>query len=245
MLWSSVTAGLRILGFWQTYVVAAGTAVIMVVPKLFLALLQDRFMYGHDVPLNPTLIWYLIRYHWIDGFDKLQDRASKGNFTGGCTGLIVIGLAEFLGMYFAIATLLPLMLGTGTGANWSLPWVIPFNDTILFLKMLGVLLVATIILGQIPIVGMQLIYPLFVAVIAYFSGVTNTALVPNFWLGCGIILVGLAVKYAVVLILAGVRLILPAVAQFSRLWSIINLLLGPVLNLLPAFIYAGWISHQL
>src|SRR5260221_12657101 len=119
MYWHSVTAGLKILGFWQTYVVAVGVTVIVVFPKLYLALLQDRFMYG-KVALSPTLIWYLIRHHWIDGFDKLQDRAFKGHFAEGFKGLLVIGLAEFLGGYFAILTLLPLMLGTGTHANWAL-----------------------------------------------------------------------------------------------------------------------------
>jgi hypothetical protein len=62
MFWDSVTAGLKILGFWQTYVVALGMTVIVVFPKLYLALLPDRFMYGADVPLSPTVIWYLIRH---------------------------------------------------------------------------------------------------------------------------------------------------------------------------------------
>jgi len=162
--------------------------------------------------------------------------------------LIVIALAEFLGAYFATVTLLPLMLGTGTGANWALPWVMPFNDTVLFLKIVGVLLLATIIVTKIPIVGEMLFYPWFVAVIAHFSGVTNTVLVPNFWLCCGILLVGLAVKYAVIVICSGVAAVMQAAivfSRFSKLVSSIVLSVSPVLNLLPAFIYAGWISHQL
>ena len=247
MLWNSITAGLKILGFWQTYIVAIGMTVIVAFPKLYLALLEDRFMYG-DVALSPTVIWYLIRHHWVSGFDKLKDRAYKGHFAGGFKGLLVIGLAEFLGGYFAILTLLPLMLGTGTHANWGLPWALPFHDAVLFLKIVGALLLTIIIVAQVPVLGEMLIYPVSVAVIAYFLGVTNTVLMPSFWLGCGFVLAGVAVKYAVIGIGAVVVALMPAsvvLSRFSRVTSIIFFCLLPVLNLLPAFIYAGWISHHL
>lgn len=247
MLWNSITAGLKILGFWQTYIVAIGMTVIVVFPKLYLALLKDRFMYG-DVPLSPTVIWYLIRHHWVSGFDKLKDRAYKGHFAAGFKGLLVIGLAEFLGGYFAILTLLPLMLGTGTHANWALPWTLPFHDTVLFLKIVGALLLTIIIVTQVPVLGEMLIYPLSVAVVARFLDITNTILVPSFWLGCGFVLAGVAVKYAVIGIDAVVVAFMPpsvVVSRFSSVTSIIFFSLLPILNLLPAFIYAGWISHQL
>ena len=247
MLWNSITAGLKILGFWQTYIVAIGMTVIVVFPKLYLALLKDRFMYG-DVPLSPTVIWYLIRHHWVSGFDKLKDRAYRGHFAGGFKGLLVIGLAEFLGGYFAILTLLPLMLGTGTHANWALPWTLPFHDAVLFLKIVGALLVMIIIVTQVPVLGEMLIYPLSVALIAQFLGITNTILLPSFWLGCGFVLAGVAVKYAVIGIGAVVVAFMPSsvvVSRFSSVTSMIFFSLLPVLNLLPAFIYAGWISHQL
>jgi len=247
MLSNSIAAGLKILGFWQTYIVAIGMTVIVVFPKFYLALLKDRFMYG-NVALSPTVIWYLTRHHWISGFDKLKDRAYKGHFAGGFKGLLVIGLAEFLGGYFAILTLLPLMLGTGTHANWALPWALPFHDTVLFLKIVGALLLTIIILTQLPVFGEMLIYPLSVALIARFLGITNTILVPSFWLGCGFVLAGVAVKYAVIAIDAVVVAFMPSsvvVSRFSSVTSMIFFFLLPVLNLLPAFIYAGWISQQL
>jgi hypothetical protein len=247
MLWNSITEGLKILGFWQTYIVAIGMTVVVVFPKLYLALLQDRFIYG-DVALSPTVIWYLIRHHWISGFDKLKDRAYEGHFAGGFKGLLVIGLAEFLGGYFAILTLLPLMLATGTHANWALPWTLPFHDTILFSKIVGALLLTIIIVAQIPVLGEMLIYPLSVAVIAHFLGVTHTILVPSFWLGCGFVLTGVAFKYAVIGMGAVVVAVIPAsvvVSRFSNVTSMVFFSLLPVLNFLPAFIYAGWISLQL
>lgn len=247
MLWNSLTAGLKILGFWQTYVVGVGMTVIVVSPKLYLALLRDRFMYG-DVALSPTLVWYLIRHHWISGFRKLMDRAFKGHCAGGFKGLLVIGLSEFLGCYFAILTLLPLMLGTETHANWALPWTMPFHDTVLFLKIVAALQLTIIVVVQIPVLGEMLIYPLSVAVMAHFLGITNTILVPSFWLGCGIVLAGVAVKYAVIGIGAVVVAFIPpsvVVSRFSSVTRMIFFCLLPVLNLLLAFIYAGWMSLQL
>jgi len=47
MLWNSITGGLKIFGFWQTYIVAVGMTVIVVFPKLYLALLEDRCSFIH------------------------------------------------------------------------------------------------------------------------------------------------------------------------------------------------------
>ncbi len=184
----------------------------------------------------------------ISGFDKLKDRAYKGHFAGGFKGLLVIALAEFLGGYFAILTLLPLMLGTGTHANWALPWTLPFHDTVLFLKIVGALLFTIIIVARIPVLGEMLIYPLSVAVIAHFLGITDTILVPTFWLGCGFVLAGVAVKYSVIGIGAVLVAFMPSSVVMSRFASVTSMILFcllPVLNLVPAFIYAGWMAHQL
>jgi hypothetical protein len=43
------------------------------------------------------------------------------------------------------------MLGTGTHANWALPWTLPFHDTVLFLKIVGALLLMIIIVTQVPV----------------------------------------------------------------------------------------------
>lgn len=247
MLWYSVIAGLKLLQFWQTYAVATGMTIIVVFPKLYLALLQDRFMYG-ETAVSPTLVWYLIRHHWVDGFEKLKDRAYKGRLAGGFKGLLVVGVAEFLGGYFAILTLLPLMLSTGTHANWALPWILPFQDVVLFLKLLGALLFMSILVLQLPILGEMLIYPLSVSVAAYLLGVTHSILIPGFWLACIFVLAGVAVKYAVIGISAIIVAFMPVDVVFSgfaKVASMLFFLLLPVLNLLPAFFYAGWVSHQL
>jgi hypothetical protein len=143
MFWNSIFAGLKVLGYWETYVVAVGMTIIVAFPKLYLALLKDRYMYGGA--LSPAPVWHLIRLHWISGFEKLKERAFKGHFAGGFKGFVVLGLAEFIGVYFATLTLLPLMLGTGTHADWALPWTLPFHDIFLFLKIVGTLLISIII----------------------------------------------------------------------------------------------------
>ena len=100
---------------------------------------------------------------------------------------------------------------------------------------------------QIPIVGGMLIYPLSVAVMAHFFGITTTTLVPSFWLGCGFVLAGVVVKYAVIGIAAVVVAFLPpsvVFSRFSNMTSMIFFCLLPVFHLLPAFFYAGWLSHQ-
>ena len=246
MLWHSITAGLGIVRFWQTYAVAVGVTVIVVLPKLYLALLKDRFMYGNDVQLSPAIVWYLIRHHWMDGFEKLKDRAFRWQFAGGMRSVVFVGLLELLGSYFAILTLLPLMTGTGTSAAWGLPWTLPFHDTVVFLKLLGAWLLTLIIVCSVPVVGEMLVSPIWVAVSAYLLGITSTFLLPSFWLGCGFLLAGVALRYAVIGLISIVVAFLPIspFSIFSRVSGFILLCLLPILNFLPAFFYAGWLSQK-
>jgi hypothetical protein len=246
MLWKSITSGLGMFLFWQTYVVAIAMTVIVVFPKLFLAMLRDRRMYG-ETPVTPKLIGYLVQHHWMDGFSTLKDRAFKGQFAGGKLTLIAIGIAEFVGGYVAILTLLPLMLRTGTDAAWASPWALPVHDPTAFFKIAGSFLAAIVTVGLVPIVGEMLLHPLMIAIAVYTLNLSSTGLVPGFWLACGIVLSGVAIKYGVILLGSLVGIVVPTERMFSkgvRRMSFAMFCLLPALNLVPAFIYAGWLIQH-
>jgi hypothetical protein len=246
MLWQSILHGLRILAHWQTYAVGAGMTVIVVFPKLYLALLRDRNMYG-ETPLRPIIVWYLIRHHAIDRFEKLIDRAYKGQWGGGWIGVLFVGIAEFWGGYFAILTLMPLMLGLGTDANWATPWLLPIQHPAIFFRLIGLLLVAVILVAQIPFVGETLVSPIMMAVILNKVGITAAILVPQFWMCCGILASGVIVRYAVIGIGAVIVAFMPHKIVYSSVGALTKAIcfsLLPVLQLLPAFIYAGWVTLQ-
>jgi hypothetical protein len=252
MLWHSIAAGFKIFTFWQTYVVAIGVNLIIVPPKLYLALLQDKNMYG-ETTVSPLLIWYLVRHHAIDRFDKLIERATNGSIIRGFKSLLFIGLLEFLGVYFAILTLLTVMLGLTNDANWLLPWILPFKAPILFLKLLGIILLSVWLVFQVPIVGEMLggmlIYPIMVAVMAEQLEITHKIMIPNFWIICGIMLSCVVIKYALIGIFALTVAFIPTKLVYSSVGGAAKLfgfcLLSPTINLLPAFIYAGWMTLQL
>jgi hypothetical protein len=160
----------------------------------------------------------------VESVDGNVDYKGNGSFA-----TTLAELAEFLGVYFAVFTLLPLMLGIGTHANWALPWILPFQHTACFLKIVGTLLLAIIIVSQVPVVGEMLLYPVSVAVIAHFTGVMNTILVPNFWLGCGFVLAGVAVQYAVIGIGSLVTVSTPAGVVASRLSKVTGIIFFSIL----------------
>ena len=245
-LWQSCVVGLKIFAHWETYVVALGVSVIVVLPKLFLALYLDKNMYG-ETPFTHRICWYLIRHHAIDRFDTLIKRCSDGSIIRGVKGLLAIGLLEFFGNYWGILTLLLLMLGLQPTASWIEPWTLPFAAPVHFLKIFGALLLGALLVGQVPIIGEALIGPAMVCILAKQVGVAQTYMFPGFWMTVGIVFAGVAIKYLVILILGLAAAFTPTKIVYSPIGGAGKLLmfcLLPLGNFLPAFIYAGWLTQQ-
>ena len=143
MFWNSTIEALRIFAFWELYAAAIAVVAIVVLPKLVFALLADRYRFG-DYPLSPHLLWLLLCFHFHFGFRELIDRAIANKMAGGLPALLFIAFCELFGTYFFVLTLSPIILGVGTHAAWSLPWILLFHAPILFLKIAGLIVAASL-----------------------------------------------------------------------------------------------------
>ena len=214
LLWRSIEQGLHVFVYWQTYVVAICMTLLIAVPKLFLALLLDRHMYG-ETPLTKQIVWSLIRYHALSDFEELKDRAIKSKFVGGFRGLVVVMFCELFGTYFGLLTLLPLMTSATDHAAWLLPWVFPFSKPIIFLKLIGLLAITVIVFAKIPILGEMMIYPVSVALLLSIHGAAQELIIPGFWMSCGILAASLVIKWLLLLILSCSTALLLTGLKFS------------------------------
>ncbi len=244
MFWNATIAGFKIFGFWELYAAAVAVVAIVALPKLFFALLADRYRFG-DYPISPHLFWTLLSFHFHFGFRELTDRVVEDRMAGGLPATIFIGFCELFGIYFFILTLSPIILNLSPHAAWSLPWVLLFHDPLTFLKITGLIVIFALVLGFVPFIRafesvQNLVYSGVVLAFAVASihRITGVEFFPDFWFGVGILAVALAVKWLAILLLVGLSML----ARLDEPPQLVGILLGPLFNYLPVFIYAGWLA---
>jgi hypothetical protein len=209
--------------------------------------LADRYRFG-DYPLSPHLFWTLLSFHFHFGFRELTDRVVEDRMAGGLPATIFIGFCELFGTYFFILTLSPIILGLSPHAAWSLPWVLLFHDPLTFLKITGLIVISALVLGFIPVISAfesvkNLVYSgvVLVFTVASIHHITGVEFVPDFWFGVGILSVAFAAKWLVILLLVGLSML----ARIHEPPQLVAILLGPLFNFLPTFIYGGWLALQI
>lgn len=247
MFWNATISGLQIFGFWQLYPAAAAFAAIVALPKLFFALLADRYRFG-DYPLSPRLFWLLISFHFHFGFRELTDRVLEDRSAGGVPATLSIGFCELFGTYFFILTLSPIILGLSPHAAWSLPWLLLFHDPLTFLKIIGLIILAALLLGFAPLINafesvQNLVYSgvVLAFTVASIHRIAGVEFFPDLWSGVGIIAVAFAVKWLLLLVLVALSML----ARLHDPPQLIGMLVGPLFNFLPTFIYGGWLALQI
>jgi hypothetical protein len=173
----------------------------------------------------------------------------------GCLGMLFVPVLQFAGVIVFILTLAPILLGVGDAAAWSLPWRVVAIAPGAFFKLVGVLLVVTLVLAFIPIVGqLQSLHTMILGgiVLAFFlvmvdigRGTTLTArvsFIPDLWFSIGLLLVGGALSW-VALIVAGVVAVAidPREKGFGLMLAFP---LGTIFGFIPVFIYGAWLGAQ-
>jgi hypothetical protein len=245
--WNATILGFKIFGFWQLYAAAAALAAMVALPRLFLALLADRYRFG-DYPLSLHLFWLLISYHFHFGFRELTDRAVEDRIAGGVPARIFMVFCEVFGTYFFVLALSPIILGLGSHAAWSLPWLLLFQDPLTFLKIAGLIALSALVLRFAPLINafesvQNLVWGgvVLAFAVANIHGVAGVEFFPDLWVGLGVIAVALAAKWLVLLLLVAVSML----AKLDGPPLLLGMLVGPLVNFLPTFIYGGWLALQI
>lgn len=250
MFWNSTIAGFRVFGFWEFYVAAVGFLAIVFIPKLFFALLAEYYRIFEDAPLSPYGLRLILCGSFRCGFRDLIDCVMKGKLAGGLLATIFIGFCEIFGVCVFILTLSPIILGLSPHAAWSLPWMLMFHDPLIFLKIIGLIIILTIVLSFIPfIVKFDSVSVLIsggvvlTIVVADINRINGVEFYPGFWFTVGILAVAFTTKLLVIVpLLSGLSILSARLEDHENLFL---LLLATLFTFLPVFIYGGWLALQI
>jgi hypothetical protein len=183
----------------------------------------------------------------------------KGGGSAGCLGMLLMPLVQVAAMAIFVITLSPIILGAGEDAAWSLPWMVIGQAPGLFLKLIGSLFLAALVLAFIPLFGrVQALQTLILGSIAlaFVLNILRASspelenakvdLIPGFWFTVGLVVVGAGMSWIGIMVAA---LALTAVgAKGEEMGSGAQLLVFPIaaiFGFIPVFIYGAWLGSQL
>jgi hypothetical protein len=239
---NNIFFSLERLAHWQNLLVCLIMGMIIVIPKLSLALLQDEDVRIYALSFRNFI--YSIQLNWISGFKKTIDAAYKNEF-GGFIGTVIAGLGELFGSYYGLLTLVPVMIGYSHSIDWLYAFILPFSEPLVFLKIMGAFILLITILSQIPFLNTFIAYPLSVSIVAYFIGITKTLLLPPFLVGAELVIIGVLIQYFLIFSISVIYAFMPSSIVFSpfgKICILLKLFLSPYLNLIPAFLYSSWLA---
>ena len=226
MFWDSVLGGLKVFTFWETY--AAGLLYLLM------------------------LILPLVIVGW-----RMQQTENAGAaMAGGCLSMLLMPAVQVAAMAILVLTLAPIILGFGEDAMWAFPWQVITNAPGAFLKLVGTMLVATIVIAFVPLLGqLQSVSTLILGGIAltFLLGILDSAnpgfvtgrvdLIPGFFFAVGLIVVGGALSFVGILAAGAIAAVVDP--HEEGLGQLLMMPVGAVLGLVPVFIYGAWLGLQL
>ena len=249
MFWNSTIAGFRVFGFWEFYAAAIAFLAIAFLPKLFFALMAEHYRIFEDARFSIRAAAHSMG-SLRHGFRDLIDCVIEGRMAGGLPAAILIGFCELLGVCFFILTLSPIILDLSPHAAWSLPWMLVFNDPLIFLKIIGLIIILTVVLNFIPFIaklesvnalisgGVVLMF-----VVRDINQINGVEFLPAFLFGVYVVAAGFAFKWLVMIpIILGLSLLS---AGRDDLFNLLLILLAPLFTFLSVFIYGGWLALQI
>lgn len=171
----------------------------------------------------------------------------------GCLLMLVQPLFQMLGVYVAVITLFPILLG-GNKALWAAPWLMMIHDPWHTFIELIVILIITVLCTFIPILGQTNSFTLLIQGGGVFIwllmdikashpeyGLANIDLAPGFWM-----IIGIVVISGITTWLGAISIgLLLTIFHVPESLSIYFTPVVSVVGFIPIFIYGSWISLQL
>lgn len=222
MFWDSTAGALNVLMHWQTYVAGLEYVAICIVPMAAIGL----YLQSHQEGPAATRI--------------------------GCISMLVLPLVQVSALCVFILTMWPIIFGTSDRAAWEFPFVLITKHPMFFIKLVGSLLIAAVILAFVPFLGrLQSVQTLVLGGLALILVIALLApasarrieLWPGFWFSVGIVVVGGLMAWVGHMVSA---MLATALESFTA--GLATLLLFPlaaIFGFIPVFIYGAWLGAQL
>jgi len=186
----------------------------------------------------------------------LMMHSGKAGGAVGCLSVLAVPFFQTFALVIFVLTLSPVMLGISDSAAWSTPWLMTSAQPWLVAKSIGVLFIATLVFGFIPVFGrFQSLHILllgsfvlaFVAVIIEQNNpqvaAKNVHMWPGFWFVIGLAAIGSAFAWLGTLITAVMSTVIDS--RFEGLGQFMTAPLAATLGFIPLFMYAAWIGAQI
>jgi hypothetical protein len=231
MFWDAVVGGLKVLAHWQTYVAGLEYLAIYMVPMAAFGFIMQSENVVEKLP-----------------------KAAAGSI--GCLSIVLLPLLQVAALIVFILTMSPIIFGISDQAAWAFPFSLIGSTPLTFLKLVGILTVAAIILGVIPVFGrIQALHTLFLGALAlgfvlYMVEYVNPGAVlyrvrvwPGIWFLVGLLAVGALMSWAGMMLSAILVTALEKVTgEFAQLFMFP---LAAIFGFIPVFMYGAWLGAQL
>lgn len=171
----------------------------------------------------------------------------------GCVSMLLIPFLQTFALVVFVLSLSPVMLGLSSDASWVLPWSIagalPWDSV----KMITVLLSASVLLRFLPFIGaLQSLHTLMLGGVALFFTLgilqhfypqivaRDLDMWPGFWFVFGLVVIGSTLSFLGTVI---TEVVADAIdVRVKGLGHLVSFPITAALGFIPLFIYAAWLG---
>ncbi|MFC1793450.1 hypothetical protein ACFL3Q_07675 [Planctomycetota bacterium] len=203
------------------------------------------------------LEYFAIAYVPLIVFGILMEREStKAAMAVGFGGMFAMPVFQIAATAIFVLTLSPIILNISDDAAWSFPWRLVISAPGTFIRLVLILVVASVFIAFLPLLGgLRSLYVLVLGAITLMCVVAlleqidpgsvgdNVEFMPSFWIIVGLLCVGGIMSWLGIMVAAALATLIGLanedIAQFFMLPT------AAVFGFIPVFIYGAWLSAQL
>ena len=202
-----------------------------------------------------VLEYFAISYVPIFFIGMVMEKIQGDSVLTGCLGILILPVFQVVAIAVMILSIAPIIFGFADDAVWNFPWLLFIEEPVAFFKIIGVMVVASIVLSLMPIINqLQSLHTLVIGSIALLfvlsavdAAYPNTVkdhvvIIPGFWFTVGIIVVGGIMSWVGVMV---VNLIAIATAmEESHIAALTMISIKGIFGFFPVFMYGAWLGEQ-
>lgn len=187
----------------------------------------------------------------------LMSLATKEGSAAGCLSLFVPPVLQAAAIAVFVLTLAPIIFGFNEDAAWSFPWLIIGSEPVMFLKLVGTLVVATIVVALVPFFGqlqslrtlvlggIALVFVLHILRSVNPDFVSDKLdIIPGFWFTVGLLIIGALVTFVGFIVATFLASVMGG-GNAEGTGSILIASVVAMFGFIPVFMYGAWIGNQL
>ena len=186
----------------------------------------------------------------------IMEKSEGGGVAVGCLSILFLPVMQVAAMAVFVLTLAPIIFGFADDAAWSFPWKVLTMAPGAFLKLIGVLVVAAIVLAFIPILGqLNSLQTLVLGGIAlvFVLGILDSVspgivrgrvdFVPGLWFSVGLLVVGGVMSWVGMMVAAFIATALEMTEE--GIGQLLMFPVGAIFGFIPVFMYGAWLGAQI